>query len=164
MRRAEHILGGTGFSVIAVGVVVYDRVVDRSQRGAVDWLCHIAFCAGGVLGGRWSSGLPDRFDPPTSPRHRSFAHSFLFALPTSIVFSIAGVYQAITDDAALVARRQAVRDAWDRRDILSVILDGIAMLFREFAAGFATAIAPGYLSHLSLDATTPMGLPMLFKG
>jgi hypothetical protein len=37
------------------------------------------------------------------------------------------------------------------------------MLLRDFVAGFVTAIAPGYLSHLCLDATTPMGLPLLLK-
>lgn len=109
---------------------------------------------GGVAGGR----LPDLLEPALTPRHRGVAHSV----------ALAGVAVAVFAPRVRRAQRR-IREWGDRRrspcdagaGTLQPILGLLAEMACRLLTGAAAGVAAGYVSHLVLDAGTPVGLPLL---
>jgi membrane-bound metal-dependent hydrolase YbcI (DUF457 family) len=106
---------------------------------------NIVIATGGVFGGLLGSILPDIIDLPRSFNHRSIGHS-MCANGTWLFLILSRCQEACID------RVQFSKDAAEEGDTLKE-------LFWLFLAGFILGFALGYLSHLLLDMTTPMGLP-----
>ena len=87
--------------------------------------------SGGMIGGV----LPDLLDPPISPNHRGFAHSF--SLGILLGFGIEKVYNYITNVE------------FNKNEVWVNIVLLIIM-----------SLLIGYMSHLILDSLTPKGLPV----
>jgi membrane-bound metal-dependent hydrolase YbcI (DUF457 family) len=103
---------------------------------------------GGVLGGMTGSSIPDYLEPATSPHHRQFAHSAFF---TTALVATAG-QGAVTMQANMIVRAAQIEQT-----------DPVGAFLLRMMAGFAPATVAGYASHIALDATTPMGIPLLGK-
>jgi membrane-bound metal-dependent hydrolase YbcI (DUF457 family) len=88
--------------------------------------------SGGMIGGV----LPDLLDPPISPNHRGFAHSF--SLGILLGFGIEKVYKYIRNVE------------FNKNEVWFNIVLLIIM-----------SLLIGYLSHLVLDVGTPKGLPLI---
>ena len=111
-----------------------------------------AFVMGGIIGGI----LPDRLDPPTNPRHRGIAHSFL----TGILTVSFGISWLKWFDPHLKATAIKFREEWEhsQHQNIAAFLQYICVLF---VSGITAGVMAGYLSHLALDANTPAGLPLI---
>lgn len=113
---------------------------------------------GGVLAGTLGGRLPDIIEPALHPGHRSIAHAMI---PTGA----AGV--AVVP--RLRAGQQHVRRWADQcharhdgaENLLAQFLWWLAEMACRLVSGAVGGSAAGYASHLVLDATTPMGLPLL---
>ena len=101
------------------------------------------FTCGATTGGLIGGCLPDVFDPPCSPNHRQLAHA-LAPIGFFAVKTWAGMNQ-------LIERMLAEADREN---------DPPLRLGMFFLAGVVKGAAPGYLSHLALDACTPRCLPL----
>lgn len=113
---------------------------------------------GGAMGGVVGAILPDRFDPPTSPRHRSLAHGMV-PVGAAAFWSITNLKRWQT-----WLRSQATR----MQDALATETDGLRRLLLmagvvacTLAAGAVAGLIAGYLSHVALDACTPASLPVV---
>ena len=110
---------------------------------------------GGAVGGLLGSSVPDVFDPPTSPRHRSVGHGVRTA-GAALVWCARRVPQL---QAALRQPRPSSRalaaecPAGPRG--ASAPFDPVG----HFLAGVAAGFVVGYASYLLLDGMTPAGLP-----
>ncbi len=105
--------------------------------------------AGGLLGGR----VPDTLDPPTSPRHRGRAHSFVVA-GMLVQFCAEDLpkwqhYCRERADQFAMRRRQCPAGSFDELTL------ALAEAFWRTLAGFLAGLPAGYLTHLGLDACTP---------
>lgn len=150
----------------AAGVNVGRRISAKRRRGEnvdrVDVAAAVAHTVGGALGGVVGAILPDRVDPPTSPRHRSVGHSVAIAVTSSTSLTVHA--PSIVEERLepmLERQRQAVRDA---RGFVDTAVAALKMILGELFAGFISSLPAGYLSHLLCDAGTTMGLPVLSGG
>ena len=108
---------------------------------------------GGVVGGILGGMLPDRFDPPTSPRHRGAHHSVLLLIVLAHV---------VLDEQRRACRKSAYSAMRFGPGRLEPTLASNAWLF---TSGFMTGLQWGYVSHLGADLVTgKAGLPLLAKG
>lgn len=115
---------------------------------------------GGALGGWVGGRLPDLLNPPTSPRHRTWAHG---VVPASAAGStivrlelIAGWQAHLRAEADRLAKaRLSLIDRVDQ--LWNAFLELVCRLL----AGAAPGLVVGYFSHLILDAATPAGLPLI---
>ena len=113
---------------------------------------------GGIIGGRIGGMAPDRFDPPTSPRHRSLGHGVGSAGALLIWF-----FQNLERgqkwfrktaercEQKLVATRDSASRVW-----LTLLLFLCRLL-----TGLCAGVLAGYAAHLTFDAMTPAGLPCI---
>lgn len=119
---------------------------------------HLAVEAvGGALAGSWAGTWPDVLEPAFHPNHRAFAHSW--AAATGV---LGGIDRALRRGALAcraLADELAVARATEHRPLLRAVAWLLEMLLR-FLAGVCHGLAPGYLSHLALDLTTPKRLPL----
>lgn len=99
---------------------------------------------GGGLGGLGGSRIPDIVEPPTSPNHRSVAHSF----------AVNGLIAAKGLPTISKASAEWVHTAEDP----------LTRKLRLFLAGAAVGGTAGYVSHTLLDSGTPKGIPLIGKG
>ena len=116
--------------------------------------------AGRLVGGAWGSLLPDIIDPPTYPGHRGVGHAVVpMAIAALLIIRYAPGFQDALRTQANAARARAQQLPADARwpHYLSAIT-------YDFVLGLSTGIPIGYASHLALDATTPVGLPLLKRG
>lgn len=132
---------------LAGGVAALYHARDEPLRGAC------LETLGGVFGGVLGSMLPDRLDPPTSPRHRGAYHSVLLLIALS---------QLVLETQRSACRARAHK-------ALRVGLGAPEPTFASdawlFASGFITGVQWGYLSHLGADLMTgKAGLPLLVQG
>jgi uncharacterized membrane protein YfcA len=113
---------------------------------------------GGALGGLTGSRLPDRFDPPLHPGHRSVAHGLV---PVGCVGSYC--WRQLSDWQEAL-RRLAAEQTRARSGRVTALEQAahqlLEMLFR-LLAGFIAGLLAGYASHLALDVLTPKGLPII---
>jgi len=113
---------------------------------------------GGALGGGVGGRLPDLIEPAYYPGHRSVAHAL-------VPFGAVGAAVVPRLRAGQQRARQRA-EQWRARRIVSTntieqLLLWLAEIACRLASGAMAGIAAGYASHLALDATTPMGLPLL---
>ena len=113
---------------------------------------------GGVIGGAWGGRLPDLIEPALHPGHRSVAHAL-----------VPGGMAGATVAPRLRRAQQPVRQ-WAERcragryaatSTLEQLLWWLAEMACRLLAGAIPGAAAGYVSHLLLDAGTPMGLPLI---
>lgn len=124
-----------------------------TQSGSPHPLVEIAGAAvGGVLGSR----IPDVVDAPTCPRHRGIAHGlpaggFVASLPIK-EWQEACRTRAILHEAKLLAQQEGS---------VGQLIQQLLVWFWHTVAGMLGGLRAGYLSHLALDATTSMSLPLI---
>ena len=110
---------------------------------------------GGAVGGLLGGSAPDVFDPPTSPRHRSFGHG-VFTSGAALVWLARQVPRL---QAELRQQRSSPRPLAGESSAgprgSSAPFDPVG----HFLAGAAAGLVAGYASHLVLDGTTRAGLP-----
>ena len=133
-NRNTHVTAGVIAGAVAA---LYCSRDEPAEHRAVEVL-------GGMLGGYVGGRLPDLFDPPTNPLHRSFAHGGL---------AVGTVALAQLDEWRRACRQSAADCAAAGR--------GLDEFLNLMLAGFLTGLQAGYASHLALDMFTPAGLPLL---
>lgn len=113
---------------------------------------------GGLVAGAVGGRLPDVFDPPTHPGHRSLAHGIapVAALGTVAVRSLDGAQAWLRAEAA---RRAALSASAGTP--LQRLWQALLELLCRLGAGALAGLIGGYGSHLALDAFTPAGLPLI---
>jgi membrane-bound metal-dependent hydrolase YbcI (DUF457 family) len=114
--------------------------------------------AGAAFGGMLGAGMPDILEPATSSYHRGIAHG----VATSAA-GVAGAFKVLQD---LRPRLDAKADELRARAAASEnglqrLLLALGALLVDFLNGLATGFVPGYVSHVTLDATTPRGIPLI---
>ncbi len=112
--------------------------------------------AGGAAAGIVGAQLPDIFDPPTHPGHRSLGHGLV---PAGAALTAVG---ARLDRAQRQLRQTAERHraARESATALERLWHWLMEILSRFAAGAVAGLAAGYASHLALDAFTPRSLPI----
>lgn len=113
---------------------------------------------GGLVGGAIGGMLPDLLEPAYSPRHRSFAHSWvaLAAMTHARVNTWQRECHRRAEHYAAMAHEPVVTSALRRWYQLAV-------LFYRFLAGALAGFKAGYASHLVPDSITPCGLPPIVR-
>lgn len=147
-RRTHRVVGATAGAMAALV---------RAQNEPSD--AQLIEVLGGLVGGCLGAAAPDWLEPATSPRHRAVCHS-----------------EAAVVACIQVSRRSLVR--WELRwrtqslrleqECSSLepgswmfIVKGILAFLCRALAGTLAGFAAGYVSHISLDAMTPMGIGLL---
>ncbi len=130
--------------VVGVGTGILSGYLRSDGQNGSHRLCEIA---GSGLGGYIGAQLPDVFDPPCyGPSHRQLAHSIRALVGAGGIGS--------TLFTALEARcRELAEEAETMGN------EFLAALFSALA-GFFWGLAWGYISHIGLDAMTPLGIPL----
>lgn len=113
---------------------------------------------GGMLAGYAGGAAPDILNPAFSPHHRSWAHAILPAgvTGTYVVQKVDGWQGELRDRADMHAAASFSAASREERACHAMM-----EVFCLLAAGAVVGFAAGYLSHLAMDATTPMGLPLV---
>lgn len=113
---------------------------------------------GGLVAGNLGARLPEVFDQPTHPGHRSLAHGIapVATVGASAVRALDGAQARLRADAD---RRAALRASaimpMQRR------WQQVLELLCRLRAGAPAGLLGGYGSPIALDALTPAGLPLL---
>jgi hypothetical protein len=113
---------------------------------------------GGFVAGKFAGCLPDKIDPPASPRHRSVGHG---VIPCGVAGI--GIHTKMAEwqqSLRTKANEYATKRAGTEDPLLHLFYGLIEYLYR-FAAGAASGFVAGYGSHLFLDARTRSGLPLI---
>ena len=114
--------------------------------------------AGGVLGGVLGGLLPDVFDPPCHPHHRSLAHGVLPVIAGAGVWvqGLAGWQTHLREqEEAYSCLRVSTVDPF-----LAAWYGFVEMALRVLC-GTVAGLGAGYLTHVALDFTTPCCLPLI---
>ena len=113
---------------------------------------------GGLVAGNLGARLPDVFDPPTHPGHRSLAHGMapIAAVGTAAVRRLDGAQARLRAEAD---RRAALRSSASTP--LQRLWQAFLELLCRLGAGALAGLLGGYGSHVALDALTRAGLPLL---
>lgn len=113
---------------------------------------------GGLVAGNLGARLPDVFDPPTHPGHRSLAHGIapVATVGTAAVRALDGAQARLRAEAD---RRAALRAS--ATTPLQRVWQQLLELLCRLGAGALAGLLGGYGSHIALDAFTPAGLPLL---
>lgn len=112
---------------------------------------------GGLVAGNVGARLPDVFDPPTHPRHRSLAHGIV-PLVTAGTAAVRGLDGAQSRLRAEADRRAALRAS--ATTSLQRLWQALLEILCRLGAGALAGLLGGYGSHIALDAATPAGLPL----
>jgi hypothetical protein len=149
--RTTHVTVGVGVGALAAYCASHDQL--DSQRSLE--------VLGGCLGGYWGARLPDVIDPATHPDHRHIGHGALTAAGVGLV-----CWRNLpVQQQALRARADSLRfKAAFARDGFSKLLWQLGECALRVSAGALPALMAGYASHLALDSTTPMGIPIIKRG
>jgi len=134
--------------------VVYSFYKSNNQNG----LPRIIESAGGTLGGYIGRILPDWFDPPRHPGHRSLAHG-LAPVATGAAFW----YRSL-DNWQDHPRQIADQHAYCRAtstDFASTEWHAFAEWVLRLLSGFLAGMGAGYITHVALDLATPRCLPLV---
>ncbi len=113
---------------------------------------------GGALAGTYASRLPEVFDRPVSPNHRSLGHGFL---PNGSGLVLAAKYASewqtlLRDEAKKFARLQTETKTASEANWYLVL-----EILSHIASGAIAGALAGYASHLILDSRTKKGLPLI---
>jgi hypothetical protein len=137
----------------AVGAV-YALVQAKGQPGGHVLVETLGGAAGGALGGL----VPDRFDPPLWPGHRSVGHGIV---PVAVVGDAVRRRVEEWQQSLRAQADQQAQAAASAAEPLDRLLHGLLELLLRFLAGAVAGFAAGYVSHVALDAFSPAGLPLL---
>lgn len=112
---------------------------------------------GGLVAGNLGARLPDVFDPPTHPGHRSLAHGIVpvASVGTAAVRRLDRVQSRLRAEAD---RRAALRAS--ATTSLQHLWQALLEILCRLGAGALAGLLGGYGSHIALDAFTPAGLPL----
>ena len=114
---------------------------------------------GGLTGGYVGGRLPDILEPATSPRHREIAHSVVTG--GSMIHlgrcQLLKWQQGCRKQADLARDRRREQMTGSLRELGFQLLE---MFWRAFAGAIAGFLA-GYVSHLVLDAVTPLSIRLV---
>jgi membrane-bound metal-dependent hydrolase YbcI (DUF457 family) len=146
--RRTHQLVGT---LAGGGFALAKAQQQRSEHLVLELL-------GGLIAGNLGARLPDVFDPPTHPGHRSLAHGIL----PVVVVGRAAVREL--DRAQLWLRAEADRRAALRASATTPFerfWHAFLEILCRLGAGALAGLIGGYGAHVALDAFTPAGLPLL---
>ena len=113
---------------------------------------------GGVLAGGWGGRLPDILEPAIHPRHRSVAHALG---PANAAGSIVVPRLRAGQNHTRGWAEQCRSHREGTSNLIEQILWWLAEMGCRLAAGAMGGSVAGYVSHLLMDATTPMGLPLI---
>ena len=144
--KAHMIVGGlTGTATAAV--------LSRNENGW-DFALEVLGGAGaGAIGGK----LPDSLEPALHPHHRAFFHSLAAGGATTA--ATRKWLCAAQGRLRLEAKEQ--RALMDETDGFEAFLHWLFWVGLRLLSGATAGFTTGYLSHLALDASTPMSLPLL---
>lgn len=149
-NRPLHIVGGVAFGA---GAALYHA---RPAATPLEMLLEVL---GGAAGGYVASAVPDMLEPATSPNHRNVAHSV--AAGTALVVKAAKPVSRYREGLRAQADQYAAKRRRPETTTLQSVWFFLCECFYRVAAGAVSALVPGYLSHLTLDAVTPRGIPLL---
>lgn len=124
---------------------------ERSDHKATEIL-------GGFVAGKFAGCLPDKIDPPVSPRHRHIGHG---VVPCGVAGI--GIHMKMTawqQSLRAMANEYASRRAGTEDPLLRLFYGLVEYLCRA-TAGAVSGFIAGYGSHLFLDAKTPNRLPLI---
>lgn len=109
---------------------------------------------GGICGGVVGGMLPDRLDPPVSPRHRGAYHSVVLLVVLAFVVMLENQRKACREKAQEAQRLGPIGME------PTLASDGWLLL-----SGFITGVQWGYVSHLTADLVKgKAGLPLVARG
>ncbi len=141
------------------------KLVGAGAGAGVGYLCarseepadRLIETVGAVLGGYWGGQLPDILDPATSPNHRSHGHA---VLPNSgiLAWYIQNAprwQEDLRARAREFGQRVEESEAW-----LTRLFWALAEIMTRMLSGAVAGLPAGHTSHLLLDLTTPMRLPV----
>jgi membrane-bound metal-dependent hydrolase YbcI (DUF457 family) len=114
---------------------------------------------GGLFGGRVGGRMPDVFDPPFCPSHRDFAHSLTAAgILATVAYKKLGEWQTwLRTKADECAAKQAAAEPGSVESLFWLL----AAAALRMLAGFLAGLVGGYLSHIAMDAFTPMSIRLV---
>ena len=136
-------LAGTGFAYYAA----------RNQPD----ISRVIEALGGAVGGFVGGKLPDVFDPPLHPRHRSVAHAIV---PLGVAAHQCARYlQTWQETLRRFAQNEAALKTQSQDPLERIWHSMLEFAYRLISGAIAGLIA-GYASHVALDAVTPSGLPV----
>lgn len=121
----------------------------------------VAEVLGGWFAGQHAGTWADLAEPATSSHHRDFCHALM---PTAYAATL--VFQRV-DSLQTVLRghaQECFQLAAATNDGIQQFVNVTAGLLLHVLAGAVPAVPSGYLSHVALDAGTPRGVPLLFRG
>jgi membrane-bound metal-dependent hydrolase YbcI (DUF457 family) len=124
-------------------------------------LLALAEICGGWIAGQHAGTWADAAEPATSSHHRKFCHALApTAYATTLFFQ-----QVDSLQTSLRSQAQACFQlAATTNDGLQQFVNVAAGLLLHAAAGAVPAVPASYISHIALDASSPRGVPLLFKG
>ncbi len=148
-NRQTHVTMGT----LAGGALAAYRA--REQKSLNILLEVIGGCIGGHIGGR----LPDVIEPASWPGHRQLAHSVIAGGAVGFsVYELLGKWEKLCRSNAEIYSQQKTNESVSA---FNNIFDTLIEILLRVVAGFLSGLGAGYLSHLTLDTSTPNGLPFL---
>jgi hypothetical protein len=99
---------------------------------------------------------PDVLEPAIHSWHRDICHSWTVGSVLSAGGAKLEEWERHCRVKAAIFRQMRLAS---REDPVKALFYFLTELFWNLAAGFAVGFAAGYVSHLILDAATPLGLP-----
>jgi hypothetical protein len=121
----------------------------------------IAETLGGWFAGQHAGTWADVAEPATSSHHRDSCHALL---PTAYAATLA--FQRV-DSLQRVLRARAqefFQFAVGTNDGVQQVANIAVGLLLHVIAGAVPSVPASYISHVALDASTPRGVPLLFRG
>lgn len=144
-RRPEHLVA----AIVAGGASSLIRYRDRPSSDSFPLIL------GGVIGAALGGLFPDQWDLPSTPNHRSLAHSF-----TAVAVLGQARLTAWETCCEVEAARWRQRAAtWEEESQQRAEAEFYEFLWKV-VGGIAVGFVAGYVSHLALDAQTKRGLPL----
>jgi len=140
-NKKTHVMIGSVTGPLMAGVYAY-----REQK-----LEHIiAYGLGGLIGGNLGGRIADVVDAPTSPNHRSIAHSLIGNL--LIYFG----------DKPTIAFRSCLTWLETKADEYEKAAKMLWAFCCRLLAGILIGVAAGHGIHLIADFVTKKSLPLIF--
>lgn len=137
----------------AIGALAGGFALATAQRQRPEHL--LLEILGGLIVGNLGARLPDVFDPPMHPGHRSIAHG-IAAVGRAAVRGLDGAQVRLRAEAD---RRAALRAS--ATTPLQRFWRAVVEILCRPGAGARAGLLGCHGSHVALDALTPAGLPLL---
>ena len=148
-RRRTHLVIGAGTG-LALGAL---RSEDLPPDAA--FVLVLSSCLGGYV----MANTPDEMEPADSPWHRGVFHSVAAAAVVGTVL------RSLATSASPFMREEAQRIRLKRLQLAESDPQRFWLWCSEMlmytAEGLLLGSAAGYLSHITADATTPHGIPLI---